>query len=72
MTTCKLKSTDSLSSWIYSNTSRLAYDFKIPLKGFRLLSLVDLVVATSTTSNLEILQEILPIEDFREVWVQKP
>ena len=29
------ESTDFFSSWIYTNTSRLAYDFEIPLKGFR-------------------------------------
>ena len=29
------KSTDSFSSWIYNNTRHLAYDFEIPLKGFR-------------------------------------
>ena len=36
------------------------------------LHLLILYVATSTTLDLEILQGILPIEDFREVWVQKP
>ena len=36
------------------------------------LQLLILYAATSTTPNLEILQGILPIEDFREVWVQKP
>ena len=63
---------DFFSSWIYSNISSLAYDFKIPLKGVRSPSLVDLVATTSITPDLEILQGILPIEDFREVWVQKP
>ena len=63
---------DFFSSWIYTNTSRLACDFEIPLKGFRSPSLVDLVAATSTTPDLEILQGILPVEDFKEVWVQKP
>ena len=41
---------DSFSSWIYSNTSLLACDFEIPLKGFRLPSLVDLDVANSSTN----------------------
>ena len=36
------------------------------------LHLLILYVVTSTTRDLEILQGILPIEDFREVWVQKP
>ena len=29
------ESTDSFSSWIYTNPSHLACDFEIPLKGFR-------------------------------------
>ena len=61
-----------LSFWIYTNTSTLACDFEIALKGFKSPSLVDLVPATSTTSDLKILQGILPIEDFRELWLQKP
>ena len=63
---------DSFSPWIYTNTSTLACDFKIPLKGFRSPSLVDLVIATSTTSDLEILQGILSVEDLKKFWVQKP
>ena len=40
------ESTDSFSSWIYSNTSCLACDFEISLKDFRSPSLVDLNAAT--------------------------
>ena len=29
------------------------------------------IVATSTTLNLEFLQRIAPVEDLREFWVQK-
>ena len=36
------ESTDS-SSWIYTNTSRLACDFEVPLKGFRLPSVMILM-----------------------------
>ena len=63
---------NSFSSWTYYNTSTHACDFEISFKGFKSLSVVDLVVATSTISDLEILQGILPVEDFREFWVQKP
>ena len=54
------------------NTSSHAYDFEIPLKGFRSPSVFDLVATTFTTPNLEFLQRILPIEDLRELWVQNP
>ena len=37
------ESTDSFSSWIYSNTSTHACDFEIPLKSFRPPSLINLV-----------------------------
>ena len=58
---------DSFSPWIYTNTSTLACDFEIPLKGFRSPSLVDHVAVTSTTPDPEILQGILLVEDFREL-----
>jgi len=54
---------------LQQHKNTLACDFETPLKGFRSPSIVDLVAATSTTPNLEILQEILPVEDFKEVWV---
>ena len=37
------KSTNSFSSWIYTNTSCLTYDFEIPLKGFRSPSIMILM-----------------------------
>ena len=46
------ESTNFFSSWIDNNTSRLACDFEIPLKGFRSPSLVDLDAATSSTKCL--------------------
>ena len=36
------------------------------------LYLLIFVVATFTTLDLKFLEKILPVEDFREVWVQKP
>jgi len=54
------------------NTSSHAYEFEIPLKGFRSPSIVDLVAATSTTPDLAFLQRILLVKDLREFWVQKP
>ena len=66
------ESTNSFSSWTYCNTSTHSCNFEIPLKGFRSPSIFDLVVVTSTLPDLEFLQEILLVEDFRELWVQKP
>jgi len=52
-------------------TSSHAYDFEIPLKNFK-SPVVDLIATTSATPNLEFLQKIFLVEDFREIWVQKP
>ena len=46
-------------------------DFEIPLKGFKSLTIVNLIVATFTAPNLEFLQRITLVEDLREFWVQK-
>ena len=67
-TMCNVKSMDSsILNLLHTNTH--VCDFEIPLKGFRSPSTFDLVAATSTTPNLEFLQGILPVEDFKEFWV---
>ena len=44
------KSTKSFSSWIYHNTSRLAWDFEISLKGFKSLSVMILMQQLHSTN----------------------
>ena len=71
MTTCSSESMDSsILNLLHTNTH--VCDFEIPLKSFRSPLVVDLVIATSTTPNLEFLQRILLIEDLIELWVQNP
>ena len=70
-TMCSFESTDSsILNLLHTNTH--VCDFEIYLKGFRSPSIVVLYATTSTTLDLEILQGILPIKDFRKLWVQKP
>ena len=40
----------TLSSWIYSNTSCIAFDFEIPLKGFRSPSVMILMQQLCSTN----------------------
>ena len=68
--TCNFESTDSfILNLLHTNTH--ICDFEIPFKSFSLPSVVDLVAATSTSSDLAFLQRVLLVEDFRELWVQK-
>ena len=48
------KSTNSFSSWIYTNTSHLAYDFEIPLKGFKSPSIMILMQQLCSTKFLTV------------------
>ena len=57
---------------LYTNTSSPACDFETPLKGFESPYTLILYAATSTTLDLEILQGITPVEDFRELLGTKP
>ena len=71
MTTCNSKFTNSSILNLQCTNTHIC-DFEISLKGFRSPSVVDLVVATSTTPDLEFLQRILLVEDLRKLWLQKP
>ena len=44
------ESTDSFSSWIYTNISHLTFDFEIPLKGFRSPSVMILMQQLYSTN----------------------
>ena len=55
-----------------NNTSSPACDFETPLKGFGSPYMMILYATTSTTPDLEILQGITPVEDFRELLGTKP
>ena len=54
------------------NTSIHTCDFETPLKGFGSPYMLILYATTSTTPDLEILQGITPVEDFRELLGTKP
>ena len=54
------------------NTNTHTCDFETPLKGFVSPYMLILYVTTSTTPDLEILQGITLVEDFRELLGTKP
>ena len=53
------------------NTNTHTCDFKTPLKGFESPYML-ILYTTSTIPNLEIFQEITPVEDLRELLGIKP
>ena len=53
------KFTDSFSSWIYTNSSRLACNFEIPLKSFRSPSVMILMQQLCSTKRLIVVLTLL-------------
>ena len=66
------ESTNSFSPWTYCNISTYTCDFEIPLKVFRLSSIM---ICSSNFYNIgswDSTRNIVCVEDCREVWVQNP